>query len=103
MNAFVQIICAKKIRIGKDVIIARDVIIRDTDGHKILDRTHEKDKEVIIGDHVWIGTRAIIMKGVNIGNGSIVAAGAIVTKDVPPNCIVAGVPAKVIKNNIKWG
>lgn len=45
---------------------------------------------------------AIILKGVHIGNNSIIAAGAVVTKDVPKNSIVAGVPAKVIKNNITW-
>lgn len=50
-----------------------------------------------IGNDVWIGTRAIIMDGVNIGDGAIVAAGAVVTKDVPPFAVVGGVPAKIIK------
>lgn len=101
-NGFVQIVCDENIKIGNNVAIARDVIIRDTDAHEILDGKHKKTKPVIIGNHVWIGTRAIIMKGVTIGDGSIVAAGAIVTKDVPANSIVAGVPAKIIKENIKW-
>lgn len=98
----VQIVCASKIKIGEDVAIARDVIIRDTDAHEILGKEHIKTKEVIIGNHVWIGNRAIIMKGVTIGDGAIIAAGSVVTKDVPPNTIVAGVPAKVIYENIKW-
>ena len=102
LNGFVQIVCAKNIQIGEDVAIARDVIIRDTDAHKIDDGKHEERKEVVIGNHVWIGTRAIIMKGVHIGDGAVIAAGAIVTKDVPPNSIVAGIPAKVIKNNVRW-
>ena len=51
----------------------------------------------IIGDDVWLGARCTIMSGVCIGNGAIVAAGAIVTKDVPPYAIVAGIPARVIK------
>lgn len=101
-NGFVQIVCAKKIEIGNNVAIARDVIIRDTDAHKIEDNKHEPTQEVIIGNNVWIGTRAVIMKGVHIGDGAVIAAGAIVTKDVPANSIVAGVPAKVIKENIKW-
>lgn len=102
LNAFVQIVCADEISIGKDVAIARDVIIRDTDAHNILDNKHKKTKPVKIGDHVWIGTRAIIMKGVTIGNGAIIGAGAVVTKDVQPNSIVAGVPAKEIRKNIQW-
>ena len=101
-NAFVQIVCADKIKIGKDVAIARDVIIRDTDAHEITGGGHKKTKPVEIGDHVWIGTRAIIMKGVKIGDGAIIAAGAVVTKDVPANAIVAGVPAKVIRENVEW-
>lgn len=102
LNGFVQIVCADNIKIGNNVAIARDVIIRDTDAHEITNSKHEKTKAVIIGNHVWIGTRAIIMKGVTIGDGAIVAAGAVVTKDVPKNSIVAGVPAKVIRKNINW-
>jgi len=57
----------------------------------------EEFKEVIIGNDVWIGSRAIIMGGVSIGNGAVIGAGAIVTRDVSDYAIVAGVPAKVIK------
>lgn len=101
-NGFVQIICAKKIELGNNVVIARDVIIRDTDGHHLSGKEHQMEKEVKIEDNVWIGTRTIIMKGVTIGEGAVVAAGSIVTKDVPPHTVVAGVPAKVIKENIIW-
>lgn len=54
-------------------------------------------KPICVGDDVWIGTRAIIMPGVTIGSHSIIGAGAVVTKDVPPYAIVGGVPAKIIK------
>lgn len=54
-------------------------------------------EEITIGNDVWIGTSAIILDGVNIGDGAVIAAGAVVTKDVPPYAIVAGVPAKIIK------
>lgn len=54
-------------------------------------------KQTIIGNDVWIGTSAIIMQGVNIGDGAVIASGAVVTKDVPPYAIVGGVPAKIIK------
>lgn len=101
-NGFVQIICTDKVEIGEDVAIARDVIIRDTDSHEIIAENHKVTAPVIIGNHVWIGTRAIIMKGVTVGDGAVIAAGAVVTKDVPPKTIVAGVPAKVIRGNIEW-
>lgn len=55
-------------------------------------------ERVRIGHDVWIGTRSIIMGGITIGNGAIIGAGAVVTKDVPPYAVVAGVPAKVIKH-----
>ena len=102
LNADDQIICEEKITIGENVAIAREVIIRDTDSHEILNQNHSKTKPVIIGNHVWIGTRAIIMKGVTIGDGAIIAAGAVVTKDVPANSIAAGVPAKIIRTNVEW-
>lgn len=102
LNANDQIVCENSITIGEDVAIARDVIIRDTDAHEILDGRHEKTKPIVIGNHVWIGTRAIIMKGVTIGDNVIIAAGAIVTKDVPSNSIVAGIPASIIRKNVNW-
>ena len=55
-----------------------------------------------IGNKVWIASGAMILPGITIGDGAIVAAGAVVTKDVPSRCMVAGVPAKVIKENVDW-
>ena len=57
---------------------------------------------IIIGNHVWIGMNVTILKGVRIGDGAIVAAGAVVTKDVPENTLVGGVPARVLKTDISW-
>lgn len=59
------------------------------------------DLGVIVEDDVWIGTRAVILRGVTLGRGSIVAAGSVVTKSVPPYAIVAGCPARIIK--FRWG
>lgn len=53
-------------------------------------------KGVIIGNNIWIGAKVTVLDGVKIGSGSVIAAGAVVVKDIPDNCIVAGVPAKVI-------
>ena len=101
-NEGVQITCAKSVTIGRGCAIARDVIIRDYDAHQLLNTGHEPAKAVSIGEHVWIGTRSVILKGVTLGDGVVVAAGAVVTKDVPARCLVAGVPARVIRNNVEW-
>lgn len=102
INENVQITCASQITIGEGCAIARDVVIRDYDAHTIDVPGYEIAKPIIIGNHVWIGNRAMILKGVSIGEGAIVAAGSIVTKDVPPHSVVAGIPAKVIKSNVSW-
>lgn len=59
-------------------------------------------KNVIIGDHVWIGMNVAINKGVNIGKNSIVAGNSVVTHDVPENVIVAGIPAVIVKKDVMW-
>ena len=102
INERVDITCASKIKIGKGCTIARDVVIRDYDAHHIELPGYEIAKEINIGEHVWIGNRAMILKGVTIGDGAIIGAGAIVTKDVPSKAIVTGVPARVIRENVKW-
>jgi acetyltransferase-like isoleucine patch superfamily enzyme len=84
--------------IGKFVRIAPYTLILDSDFHDLQDHTAEGKKgNIVIEDHVWVASRATILKGVTIGEGSVIAAGAVVTKDVPPYCVAAGVPAKVIK------
>ncbi len=102
INEGVTITCAKRVIIGNNAHIAREAVIRDYDGHYIEETTYRTAKPVTIGDNVWIGYRAMILKGVTIGNNSVVAANSVVTKDVPANCIVAGNPAKIIRTNINW-
>ena len=101
-NSNVKIRCTESIKIGEDVAISHNVTIMDSDAHELINEEYEKTKPVNIGNHVWISSGAMILKGVKIGDGAIIAAGAIVTHDVPSNCIAAGVPAKIIKQNINW-
>ena len=95
LNRNTAVVAQKLVDIGRDCRISWDVIIMDSDLHPILGRTRE-DQPVIIEDRVWIGCRSIIVKGVHIGSGAIVAAGSVVTKDVPPYTVVGGVPARVL-------
>lgn len=97
------------VTIGEKVYISENVTIRDSDDHQLTsleksDTIQSKGMTapITIEDKVWIGMNVTILKGVTIGTGSVVAAGAVVTKDVPPHCVVAGVPAKVIRTNIEW-
>ena len=80
--------------------MANGVYITDSDWHGLYDRTRRSDavSPVHIGDNVWLGDHATILKGVTIGENSVVAAAAVVTRDVPANVVVAGNPAKVVKN-----
>lgn len=102
VNERSQILSYSLIEIGSDCAIGCDVIIRDYDFHKLDIDSYEVSKPIHIGNHVWIGQRAMILKGVSIGDGAVVAAGAIVTHDVPANCVVAGIPAKVIREHVNW-
>lgn len=102
INKNVNISCFKRIKIGNDVAISENVTIRDSDNHRIIADKYEMSKDIEIGNHVWIGLNATILKGVKIGDGAVIAAGAVVTRDVPPKCLVGGVPARIIKENIEW-
>jgi acetyltransferase-like isoleucine patch superfamily enzyme len=103
------------IRIGDYVLISHGVDIHDTNAHPLDWRQRRKDIEAVLGgrtaerprdiahapvvieDDVWIGAKATVLKGVRIGRGAVVAAGAIVTRDVPAFSLVAGNPARVIR------
>lgn len=102
-NVGLTIMCAKEITIGNGVRIGRNVSIRDWNGpHVMVNDSFVNHAPVHVGDHVWLCSGCSIMPGVTVGEGSVVAANATVTKDVPPRCLVAGSPAKVIKENIEW-
>ena len=98
INTGTIITSRRSIKIGKNCHIANQVIMMDDDFHDVGKREAKSGKEaIIIGDNVWIATRATILKGVSIGEGAVIAAGAVVTKNVPAFTLVGGVPAKFIK------
>lgn len=96
INLRTEIHCKKRVVIGPNCSIAWDVIIMDTDYHGI-GYTPPVSQPTTLEESVWVGNSAIITKGVTIGRGSIVAAGSVVVKSVPPFTIVGGNPAKAIK------
>ena len=87
-------------------MFSNHILLRNTVSHKVLNlednQVTNASRSIRLGEHVWIGQNATILKGVSIGDNSIVALGTIVTKDVPANSIVAGVPSKVVKTGITW-
>ena len=97
-----SIVSQISVTIGKKVLFGPGVVIMDTDGHAVDRRLpdlpeNQKRAPVVIEDYAWIGFGALIMKGVTIGHHAVVAAHAVVTKDVPPHGVVGGNPAKLIK------
>lgn len=97
----VTLIACAEITIGDDCLIGDGVTVFDTDFHELNpDMRHGKESDaapVHISSNVWIGSRALVLKGVVIGSGSVVAPMSVVTRDVPTNCIVAGAPARVVR------
>ena len=100
INCNVTILDTNRVEIGENVFIAPGVVIsaatHPLDAQRRVSR-HFQSHPVIIKDCAWIGANATILTGVTIGKNVVVAAGAVVTKDVPDNCLVGGVPAKIIK------
>lgn len=104
MNDGTYLECESNITIGNNVLIGRNVTIRDSDGHDHGDASGKREKclPIVIGNSVWVGSNAMIQKGVHIGDGAIIAAGAVVCRDIPAHTLAGGVPAKVLKENVYW-
>jgi acetyltransferase-like isoleucine patch superfamily enzyme len=91
--------------IGQDCMLSSDIVIRPSDLHAVFDHTGNEinhPKPIVIGDHVWLGHRVTVTKGVRIGAGAIVAAGSVVSKSVPQASVAAGAPALIKKRHIYW-
>ena len=105
INGGTQLLAMNKIDIGKNCFFAQGVMVRDNDGHKISTGTTAPSLQVLpvkIGDHCWLGQRAMVLKGAALGDGVVVAAGSVVTKDFEPGLLVAGIPAKGIASQVNW-
>jgi len=100
INPNTMIFTREQINIGCNCAISWNCQIIDDDFHKIEGKNNAKP--IRIENKVWIGANVIILKGVTIGSGSIIAAGAVVTKDIPNNCLAGGNPARIIKQNVFW-
>jgi maltose O-acetyltransferase len=104
-SAFINYGCSiaanLSVRIGPRCSLGTHVIIMDNDFHQIdPERRNERpeSRPIILEENVWVGARAIILRGVTIGAGSVIAAGSVVTRDVPPRAVAAGMPARVIRS-----
>ena len=125
IGAKTTIICRESIKIGNNVTMAWGIVIYDHNSQSFdwetrarmvqhfydtyetgncftnIDWTDVESKEIVINDKVWIGFDAVILKGVTIGEGAVIGARSVVTKDVPPYCVVAGNPARVVRTLTK--
>jgi acetyltransferase-like isoleucine patch superfamily enzyme len=100
-----ELIEGDRLTIGRDCMLAGEIVFRPNDMHAILDaegRIINKSAPIVIGDHVWIGQRSIILKGVTIGSGSVIGSVAVVTKSAPPATAIGGNPARPLRRNVAW-
>lgn len=92
----------ESVTIGNNVAISENVAIRDSDNHQIIDSSKPKTAPITIGNHVWIGMNVTILKGTEIGDNCVVAAGSVLSGVYPPNSLIGGIPGKIIRENINW-
>lgn len=94
------------IELGEDCMLANDITFRTGDSHSIIDANGTRvnpSQDIIIGNHVWIGAESTLLKGVKINDNCIVGARSLITKNsYHSNCIIAGAPATIVKENVNW-
>ena len=106
MTAESTIVCAHQISFGNDCLLSWDILIMDTDEHPIYNqegiRTNP-DKPIIVGNHVWIGCKCTLLKGTEIPNNAVVAAGTLLTSAFSgENQVIGGNPPAILKSNVRW-
>ena len=95
----------RKIEIGNGCLFSHDVELRTTDSHKIFDEDGvriNEDRDIIIGNSVWLGVGVLVLKGVTIGGGCVVGARSVVTNDLAPRALAVGSPARTARKSISW-
>lgn len=94
------------VSIGEDCMLAHGIDIRNSDSHPVIDQSSKQRinyaQNIRIENHVWIGANVQILKGVIIGSNSVIASGSIVTKNIPADCMAAGIPAQTKRTGITW-
>ncbi len=106
MTAESTIVCAHQISFGNDCLLSWDILIMDTDEHPIINqdgiRTNP-DKPILVGNHVWIGCKCTLLKGTEIPNNTVVAAGTLLTSAFSgENQVIGGNPPAILKSNVRW-
>lgn len=95
-----------RIVLGNDCMLSNNIIVRTSDSHSILTKTGgdriNPPGNVVLGNHVWVAAQAIILKNVEIGDGAVIGTRSVVTKSIPAHTVAAGMPAKVVKEQIEW-
>ena len=96
----------KMISIGNDCLFSNDLVLRTSDSHSIIDKNNKRinpPKDILIGNHVWVGNKVVILKGTTISDNSIIGSGSLVAgKGFESNVIVAGNPGKIVKEGVDW-
>jgi maltose O-acetyltransferase len=98
LNGGVSIEAWREVRIGSNVLMAPYASIIDDDRHEMEPGTRRDKGPVIVGDNVWLGRNVAVLPGVRIGDGSVIGANSVVSRDIPAGCFAAGAPARVIRN-----
>ena len=101
-NVFINdgssVVSSASVTIGDDCLIGTHVMVMDCDFHRVEDKAWDTTgAPIVLEERVWLGNRSIVLKGVRVGHDSVVGAGSVVTRDVPPRTVVAGVPARVVR------
>jgi acetyltransferase-like isoleucine patch superfamily enzyme len=95
-----------RIVIGRDCMFSTDIHMDVSDMHPIFDRRTGRRinpaRDILIGEHVWLGARVLVLKGAQIGDGAIIGAGSMVSGRIPPNTLAIGTPAKVVRRAVEW-